>query len=278
MLLIGVVGFGGGFTAPDSRRARAASTTRRRADSTPGGGIVARFSSSRPTSGREDAAPGCFETETRRSGFVGSNATVLNTSVSVASRASTSSSSSEDTASPRALRPARSASLRARASRDSCRRTYVRRGVVGGNRGSLVSSSRTYASAARARLGGGTGSTYVRRSWRSRALRARRTASSSETAISASMRTRASEGSSSSGNSREDVSRVTTASVWRSDRNASSSEETDALLAPFGLSTPLPSFCLFIAEYRAAYARSTRESTRRVSAVSEIRFRARVRS
>ena len=114
MLLIGVVGFGGGFTAPDSRRARAASTTRRRADSTPGGVVVARFSSSRPTSGREDAAPGCFETETRRSGFVGSNATVLNTSVSVASRASTSSSSSEDTASPRALRRARPLAPRAR--------------------------------------------------------------------------------------------------------------------------------------------------------------------
>ena len=165
--------------------------------------------------------------------------------------------------SPRALRRARSASLRARASatRASARTCAAASwaGTVG-----LCSSSRTSA----ARRGSGRhGSTYVRRSW-GRARHARGAPPSRANRHLRSMR-RASEGSSSSGNSREDVSRVTTAPVWRSDRNASSSEET-ALWRPF-VSDSSPLFLPFIAEYRAAYARSTRDPAR-VSVVSEIRF------
>ena len=270
MLLIGVVWVGGAFAAADSRRARAASATRRAAASNPGGGVV--FFSLAP-SGETllSPHPPRFGAETRRSGFVGSN-----DGPEIVSR---SSSSSSDTVSPRAARRARSASLRARASRDSCRRTYVRRGVIGGNRGSDGScaseASRTYASATRARLGGGTGSTYVKRNSRSRAARARRTASSSDVAISASMRLRASEGSSDS------------FSGSSSSLSSFASSVTTGVSSSFSfIVSPLFSsrrFFFFFSEYSAAYARSTRDcsSTTKLNARDvdvRLRFRCRVSS
>ena len=183
------------------------------------------------------------------------------------------SSSSSDTSSPRCFRNALSLKRANLSSRDSCNRTYDARGVTGGNFEDALfcayafsSSSRRSCSANLFCFAGAcksskvTGSTYVNRNSMSLAFRARLTASSREWAIASSICFFATVGSVTSGSSS-----LMFANFGAALRDTSGFESyPPSVPVPLIPSSCIPASRFFIAEYRAAYALSTRVSTFRV--------------